>query len=61
MTGINLRPMVTVTLEHRTASSECCGAELARMPVPGFEYECRECGQPANRVLSEPQVITAHG
>jgi hypothetical protein len=65
MAGLNVRPMMTATLAKRTASSNCCGARLMMRPTgeraPGARFACRRCGQPCQRVLSEPEVTTAHG
>ncbi len=53
---------ITAVVEHRKASSGCCGA-LLRLPPEGaeHEYECTSCGQPAVRVLGEPRHVPAVG
>ena len=53
---------VTAVVTQQKASSACHGA-LLRFPEPGagHEYECTECGQPAARVLGEPQHTPATG
>ncbi len=50
---------ITAVVEHRKASSECCGA-LLRLPPEGaeHEYECTACGQPA---VGEPRHVPAVG
>jgi hypothetical protein len=60
MAGLTVQ--VTAVVEHRRASSGCCGA-LLRPPAPGaaHEYECASCGQPAVRVLGEPARVPATG
>lgn len=57
---LTVRPVITATLAHQKASSSCHGAKLN----PGAEPEtftCRECGQPCERVMGEPEEVTAHG
>ena len=54
-----VEPEFRVTLAKRTASSSCCGAKLN----PGAQPEaftCRACGAPCERVLSDPEEVTAH-
>lgn len=49
-------------LHHRKAESSCHGAKLMRLPQGGeHAFECLECGQPCERVLSEPREVHAHG
>jgi len=54
-----IRPKITATLTHRTASSDCHGARLNPGPTPGT-FTCRTCDQPCDRILSEPEEVTAH-
>lgn len=53
----------TAIAVHRKASSACCGAKVAvvdpAVPPDEHQYECRSCGQPAQRVLGEPRRIAA--
>jgi hypothetical protein len=58
--ALEIRPEFRVTLAKRTASSDCHGAKLDRGTEPGT-FTCRECGQPCERVLSDPEEVTAHG
>lgn len=53
-------PEITAVLEHRTASSSCCGAKLSPGTVPG-SFTCRGCGESCERVMSDPVEVTAHG
>jgi hypothetical protein len=55
-----IQPVFRVTLAKRTASSNCCGAKLDRGPESGT-FTCRMCGQPCDRILSDPKEVTAHG
>lgn len=58
--GLVVRPQITATLEHRKAESSCCGAKLNPGAEPGT-FTCRACAQPCERVMGEPQEVTAHG
>ena len=58
MSELVVRPEVTLTFEHRKASSACCGALLDPGPEPET-FLCRECGQPCERVLGDPVEVTA--
>jgi hypothetical protein len=58
--GLTVRPVITAVLEHRTASSDCHAAKLDPGTGPGT-YDCRECGQPCERVMSAPEEVTARG
>ena len=55
-------PEFRVTAEVRRASSDCHGAKL---DVAGDDvtqrWVCQECGQPCDRVLSDPVEVTAGG
>jgi hypothetical protein len=51
---------MTVKLAKRTASSNCHGAKLVPGAEPG-SFICRQCGQPCERVLSDPVEVTAGG
>lgn len=55
-----VRPQITAVLEHRKASSSCCGAKLRPAHVPQA-FECCACGQACERVLSDPVEVTAYG
>lgn len=55
--SLDVRPVLTAVLEHRTASSSCCGAKLNPGPALGA-FACRSCGQPCERAMSEPREIT---
>lgn len=54
-----VQPVITAVLAKRTASSSCHGARLNLGADPGT-FTCRDCGQPCERLLSEPQEVTAH-
>jgi len=63
-----VRPVITATLAQQKASSSCHGAKLnlARVLEPGEvpgdgDWLCRECGQPCERVMSDPEEVTLHG
>jgi hypothetical protein len=58
--GLEVRPVITAVLEHRKAASDCHGALLNPGPEQGT-FTCQACGQPCERVLSEPREVTAHG
>ena len=58
--GLALPVEVTAVLAKRTAASSCCGAKLRPAGVPRA-FECVSCGQPCDRVLSDPEEVTAHG
>lgn len=58
--ALEIRPVLTATLAHRAAASACCGAKLGPGPEAGT-FACRGCGQPCERVLSEPREVTARG
>jgi hypothetical protein len=60
MSELEVRPEITAVFAHRKASSDCCGAGLG-LPDSGRYYVCKDCGQPCNRVLSDPTEVTAHG
>jgi hypothetical protein len=52
--GLAVHPVITIVLAHRKASSACHGAKLDPGPVPET-FTCRECGEPAERVLGDPR------
>lgn len=54
-------PQVRAVLVHRKAESACHGAPLDRVAEGTEEFTCRECGQPAQRVLGEPTEIIVEG
>jgi hypothetical protein len=58
--SLEIQPVFRVTLAKRTASSSCHGAKLLQGPGPGI-YTCRQCGEHCDRVLSEPEEVTADG
>lgn len=51
----------TAVALHRKASSDCCGAKVdivdKSAPPAEHAYTCTNCGNPTNRVLSEPTRI----
>ena len=55
--GLAVMPVVTGTVAKQTASSHCHGAKLSPGPVPG-SFLCRECGEPCELVLGDPQETT---
>ena len=59
---VQVQVEVHAVLAQRKASSACHGAPL-RFPPEGAEHEleCTQCGQPAERVLSDPVEVEAHG
>jgi hypothetical protein len=60
--GLVVAPRIEVTLAHRKASSDCCGAKLNVAAGDfGPRWTCRACGRPCERVMSEPVEVTAHG
>jgi hypothetical protein len=59
--GLVVKPEITAVVEHRKASSDCCGAKLRAADVPPEGFECTGCGEPCRRVLGEPQEVTARG
>lgn len=59
--GLVVQPKVEVTLAKRTASSSCCAAKLDVGPGGPGTFACRGCGQPCERVLSDPEEVTLHG
>ena len=60
MSALEIQPVITVTAVKQTASSDCCAAKL-RPGAPPDGYECTACGQPCQRVLSEPEEVTFRG
>lgn len=57
---LEVKPVLAGTAEVRRASSSCHGAKLGLAPGHTSEnpaYTCRDCGQPCERVLSEPERI----
>lgn len=56
--ALEIRPVITAALAHRTASSDCCGVKLDPGLEPGT-FTCQACGEPCGRVMSEPREITA--
>lgn len=58
--SLQVRPVITVTLAHRIASSDCCGVRLGPGPEPGI-FTCQACGEPCDRVMSEPREVIARG
>jgi len=58
--GLAVVPVIKATGEHRKASSSCHGALLNPGAEPGT-FTCRECGEPCERVLSDPEEVTFHG
>lgn len=60
MTGLGLGVTVAATLEHRPASSSCCGARLEGLGGDDMpRWSCRECGRECARVLGDPVTIRA--
>ena len=60
--SLDLKPVITAILEHRKASSDCCGAKLdLDMNAIGSVWTCRACGKPCQRVLGPPREVTARG
>jgi len=55
--GLAVAVKVEGTAELRRASSSCCGAKLNPGARPGA-FTCRGCGQPCDRVLSDPEEVT---
>jgi hypothetical protein len=58
--SLDVQPVFRVTLAKRTASSSCCGAKLLQGSGVG-KFSCRQCGGPCDRVLSDPEEVTAGG
>ncbi len=58
--GLIIQPQFRAEGRVRRASSDCCGAKLSPGPEPRT-FTCRACGQPCERVLSEPGEVTLHG
>jgi hypothetical protein len=58
--GLAVMPVITGTLAQRKAASACCGALLNPGPVPG-SFTCRECGNPTERVLGDPEEVHFRG
>jgi hypothetical protein len=60
--SLAVQPEFHATGQVRRASSACCAAKLSPGGKPGT-YTCRACGQPCERVLSdpEPEEVTLHG
>jgi hypothetical protein len=62
--SLDVKPVFRVTLAKRTASSSCCGAKLRDARGPGEAaplYVCVACGNACDRVLSDPEEVTAGG
>lgn len=54
-----VEPEFRVTAAVRRAASSCCGAKLnvATADEGTQSWECRGCGKPCDRVLSEPVTL----
>lgn len=53
-------PQVRAVLQYRKAESACHGARLDVAPEgAAHDFTCRQCGQPAERVLGEPAEVIA--
>jgi hypothetical protein len=61
--ALAIKPKFRATVAVRRASSDCCGAKLAVSTADeGTQsWECRGCGQPCDRVLSDAGEVTAGG
>lgn len=62
MMPLNVR--VEATLEHRAASSSCCGALLDGIGGDDMpRWSCQQCGRECSRVLGDPVEVKAesHG
>ena len=58
--AMEITVQAVAVLAHRKASSACCGALLQAPPEGAdHEYDCTQCGQPAQRVLGEPRAVAA--
>jgi tRNA(Ile2) C34 agmatinyltransferase TiaS len=53
-----IRPEFKAVAAVRRASSSCCGAKLNAAPQG---WQCRACGKPCERILSEPEEVKANG
>jgi len=58
--GLVVKPEFRVEGQVRRASSACCGAKLNPGGEPGT-FTCRDCGQPCERVLSDPEEVILRG
>jgi len=60
---LHLTPVITATLAHRKASSDCCGAKLGVSTADEGTscWICSACGRPCDRVLGPPEEVTARG
>ena len=58
-----VEPEFRATAAVCRASSDCCGAKLigATADEGTQSWECRACGQPCGRVMSEPEEVEIHG
>jgi hypothetical protein len=56
--GLAVLPVITGTFAKQKASSACCGAPLNRVTPGVDEFTCRECGEPCERVMGDPQETT---
>ena len=55
---MNVEPVITGTGEIRRASSSCHGAKLDIGGEGTTRYWlCRECKQPCDRVMSDPEEV----
>jgi hypothetical protein len=57
----NVTVQITAVAVHQAAESACCAAPLGRAAEGTEEFTCQACGQPAERVLGEPERIPAGG
>lgn len=58
--GLAIVPEIKATGVYQKASSGCHGALLDPGPEPET-FTCRECGEPCERVLGDPEEVTFHG
>lgn len=59
--GLAVMPVITGTAALRKAASACHGAPLNRATPGVDEFTCRECGEPTERVLSDPEEVSFSG
>jgi hypothetical protein len=59
--GLAVLPEVSGTAALCKASSACCGVPLNRVTPGVDEFTCRACGNPTERVLSDPEEVQFHG
>jgi hypothetical protein len=61
MDGLDVVPELRAVAQVRRASSGCCAAKLNIGAAGQGTWECRACGKPCDRIMSETEEVELHG